>query len=625
MVVDKQVRFSLKAKDETLRAKKSAESNIKALGNVARTFGPIIAGAFGASVISKSVQAYVKQEQAIFQLEQRLKSTRDAAGLTSQELQALAGALQKTTTFGDEATIEMEALLLTFTNIRGEIFKAAVPAILDMSTAMGQDLKSSSLQLGKALNDPLQGISALTRVGVTFTDAQKEQIRAMVESGRVAEAQSIILRELQTEFGGAAKAARQGLGGALTALENKFGDVLEASVKLAGGDSGAPGMINTLTAAMYGLERALLDVDKALDDLLPDWMKDAGGDDGLKDSLVRSIPGIGPLVGLVEFFQKYGELQDLQDKNADQAGKRFKIPRIEISGPGGSGGVPVSSSTPKGFFDDAWNQAALQNSIEDISNFTPKLKPVFEKPEFGLGFDSVDILGNVMAKEAAQEQLDALRFAMMSEEEFVRASYQNRKGIVQEALAQGLIQKQEFYAIEGELAQERENELTRIHWEGLSDREKFEQSSWQDRLSTVAGDMQRMTQLSAGSNQAMFRANQAARVLEAGQEAVSGAIKTWNSVPYPWNIPLTALHVAGRAAYMKNLIGAKPQGEGTRIGSGGGTNTSPIVTQPMQSGDRPMELTVVIQGPIIGEDAWVENNLIPTINRAVGRGVTIKR
>jgi hypothetical protein len=71
---------------------------------------------------------------------------------------------------------------------------------------LGTDLKGSAVQLGKALNDPIAGVGALSRVGVTFTETQKDMIKTMVEAGNVAGAQTLILDELGKEFGGSAKA-----------------------------------------------------------------------------------------------------------------------------------------------------------------------------------------------------------------------------------------------------------------------------------------------------------------------------------------------------------------------------------------------------------------------------------
>jgi len=78
--------------------------------------------------------------------------------------------------------------------------------IQDMSAALGQDGKSSAIQLGKALNDPIKGITALSRVGVSFTAQQKEAIKADVKRGDTLSAQKIILAELSKEFGGSAAA-----------------------------------------------------------------------------------------------------------------------------------------------------------------------------------------------------------------------------------------------------------------------------------------------------------------------------------------------------------------------------------------------------------------------------------
>jgi len=174
------------------------------------------------------IKATERQQQALRQLEQRITSTGGAAGKTTKELAAFAGELQKVTTFGDEAIIEMQALLLTFTNVAGPQFDRATKAILDMSVAMGQDLKSSALSVGKALNDPVKGLSALGRAGVQFTDKQRELVKGLVDTGRTAEAQGIILEELKRQFGGAAEAATDTLGGALSQLGNAFGDLLEA-------------------------------------------------------------------------------------------------------------------------------------------------------------------------------------------------------------------------------------------------------------------------------------------------------------------------------------------------------------------------------------------------------------
>lgn len=195
----------------------------------------VAAGAMAAGLataglaLRKFLGATGEAQEAQAQLAARLKSTGGAAGRSVEQLNAHAAALQKITTFGDEAINSAQALLLTFTKIQGGTFDRATKTILDMSIAMGQDLKSSAIQLGKALNDPIQGVSALSRVGVQFSEGQKTMIKSMVEAGNVAGAQALILGELETQMGGAAEAARNTLPGALDAMKNAWGDAFELS------------------------------------------------------------------------------------------------------------------------------------------------------------------------------------------------------------------------------------------------------------------------------------------------------------------------------------------------------------------------------------------------------------
>jgi hypothetical protein len=99
--------------------------------------------------------------------------------------------------------------------------------MLDMSTALGQDVSSSAIQLGKALNDPVNGITALSRVGVSFSEDQKAVIEALVEMGDTAGAQKLILEELNKEFGGSAQAAGKTFAGKLKILNNQLGELKE--------------------------------------------------------------------------------------------------------------------------------------------------------------------------------------------------------------------------------------------------------------------------------------------------------------------------------------------------------------------------------------------------------------
>jgi hypothetical protein len=130
----------------------------------------------------------------------------------------------------DEVIKATQAKLLTFRNLTktaGELggsFDRATKAAIDMAAAGFGSAESNATQLGKALQDPIKGITALNRAGITFTEDQKELIKTLVESGRILEAQDMILGEIESQVGGTAAAT-------VTATERMniaFGEVQEA-------------------------------------------------------------------------------------------------------------------------------------------------------------------------------------------------------------------------------------------------------------------------------------------------------------------------------------------------------------------------------------------------------------
>jgi len=153
------------------------------------------------------VRKFAEQERQLAQLGSVLRSTGFSSGLVTIQLDSMAKGLASVTRFGDEAIHSVQKLLLTFTNIKEDVFPDALSLTLDMAEALGTDTKSAAIQLGKALNDPLKGFTALRRVGVSFTKTQEQQIKSFAKLGNVAAAQKIILSELKKEFGGIAQNA----------------------------------------------------------------------------------------------------------------------------------------------------------------------------------------------------------------------------------------------------------------------------------------------------------------------------------------------------------------------------------------------------------------------------------
>jgi len=175
-----------------------------------------------------AVKNFDVQAKAVAQVEQGLISTGNAVGYNTDQLKKMASALQENTLFGDENILKnVTAQLLTFTNVTGREFERTQQAALDLATRLDGDLKGATIQLGKALNDPVLGLSALSKSGIQFSKDQKILIKSLVEMGKTAEAQTLILDELEKQYGGsAAAAARAGLG-PFTQLKNIIGDITE--------------------------------------------------------------------------------------------------------------------------------------------------------------------------------------------------------------------------------------------------------------------------------------------------------------------------------------------------------------------------------------------------------------
>lgn len=164
-----------------------------------------------------------------------IKSTGGIANVTAKDVDRLATSISLKTGVDDEAIAAGQNMLLTFGNVRNEvgkgndIFSQATVAATDMAAAFGGDAVSNSKMLGKALNDPTKGVSALTRVGVSFTQQQKDQIATLQESGDMLGAQKIILGELSKQTAGAAESqatAGQKFGTAFGNLQESVGTLL---------------------------------------------------------------------------------------------------------------------------------------------------------------------------------------------------------------------------------------------------------------------------------------------------------------------------------------------------------------------------------------------------------------
>jgi len=203
---------------------KGAGRQVSAFASRAAIGIAAVGSALGALAVGKGISLATEQIAAEKKLEAVIKATGGAAGFSAEQIKAYASELQAVTNFGDEATISAAAVLATFKNIKGTEFKEALATAQDMSAVFGQDLQSSIVQVGKALDDPIRGASALRRIGVSLSEQESQRIKQLQEQGDMVGAQRILLEALEAQVGGAAEA----MADPLTQAKNTLGDVGEA-------------------------------------------------------------------------------------------------------------------------------------------------------------------------------------------------------------------------------------------------------------------------------------------------------------------------------------------------------------------------------------------------------------
>ncbi|HYT88109.1 MAG TPA: hypothetical protein VEL76_05270, partial [Gemmataceae bacterium] len=197
-------------------AQRSSEKFTQHTSNAGRALKAAV-GAFSVGIVVDQMHNWVAaardSNRVAAQTNAVIKSTRGTAGLSAQGFSDLAKSIEKTTAVDDDLIQGGENIISTFTAIHGDVFKKTTQAAVDLAAGMNhgevtaEGLQTASIQLGKALQDPIKGVTALQRIGIKLSDQQKAQIATFVKNGQVAKAQGVILAEVNRQFAGSAAAA----------------------------------------------------------------------------------------------------------------------------------------------------------------------------------------------------------------------------------------------------------------------------------------------------------------------------------------------------------------------------------------------------------------------------------
>ena len=238
-------------------------SRISSLTTVVTAGGAAVTGlAIGVSALTaatiQGITALDTYETDLVRTDAILKATGNAAGFTAEQLREQADALALATLTSTTEVQKAQAQLLTFNKVQGDVFTDAITLSQDLAETGFGSITSASVQLGKALQDPIRGVGALAEVGVSFNESQRETIRLAQESGDVLAAQKIIIKALKEQVGGAGSAvASDSLAGKIDTAGQRWTEFTRVLAEETGGFDIAKSGADFLTSSLEALTKAI--------------------------------------------------------------------------------------------------------------------------------------------------------------------------------------------------------------------------------------------------------------------------------------------------------------------------------------------------------------------------------
>ena len=584
----------IKAKDKTKAGTKAAENNFDKLAASVARLGPAAAAAtlaMGAVVTAKAVSLWAAQEKAMIQVEKRLKSTGASAWTSAKQLQAAAAGLQKITVFGDETILQMQSLLLTFKSIQGPIFQRATSSILDMASALAQstggepDLRSAATMVGKALEDPVLGLTAMSRAGIQFNEEQKNLIKTLVETGEKAKAQGIILKELEAQFGGAAGA--EGLTDATIQAKNAFGDLLESFGKgvAVGGELEKTMKDLTETFADPETQRALEQLGADLGFVAAKLIEieSVGASIAKNNPITLLYKGIGKLIGAGENIGRGLAGSPLEQSNTAGLDAFFGSGMTAGTGGGATaGGTGGAEVTGGGDF----------TALESFYGYDPETADIVWQLE------QERINERWELKKSIEEQLTEMKHdELMERGEALDMFY----GADLDAFI--LTEEQKTAAAE------RENRLRR--------------RMVSTNLSASKSFFRSMGAFSEAGSKKAFEANKKGAQASAAVDTAQAVVSSFkNGGGYPWGLIPAGLMLIAGAAQQRKISQTQWSGSGTSTGSvgvgGGGGIQTPSSSQPVEqpatgssAADLGVSYNISVYGNIVDHDSFARELINP--------------
>lgn len=567
-----------------------------------------------------ALSEFAEFESQVFKLEAMLQATGGTVGLTSQELQDLANEVGMATLASAGDIREAQGILLTFGSITGKQFKETTVLSQDLAAVMGVTAQSAAKTLGKALEDPINNLSSLSRAGVVFTDTEKEIIDALIRTNRGMEAQDFIISKLTKKVGGAGAGAGKGLAGAFDGLGEQVGLLKQAFAEESGLADFFEARLKSLTAFAKSLTEAITAAE--------DTPTPKGGN-------ARKAVRRRTEANALDRANAPPEMT-VQEKIDAGILKKSRRGLVEINAPKQIGGVSTAEATAGGATDTTEEAATppplpfadLESTIEanerikamDLEILESKMANATILDDFHRQFREQKLQDDQAAAVAEYEAaiLKADQDAIFGEE---------RKALAMEEL----IAKNEVIMNNNLLLEEEElrhkAKLGDIDAKAELARKKFSEMTGKQKLKTFSNQLTAGLNAFGGNSKKMFKIQKAVGIANATIDMMQG-INAGVKLGWPLAIPAVA-YAVGTGMSSINSIRSQTVGGGGGGGApsgGGSSGSSAAISAPVQEAvsaepvEAPQPINVTVDGSI---DPSGARRIIEAINEATEDGLEI--
>lgn len=479
-------------------------------------FGAAMAGS--ALAVASSVKEFDNYERQQLKVQQLLETTGYAAGLSSKALEDNANAVALATLASVEEINDAQGVLLSFKAVQGETFTDAIMLAQDMAAVFGGSAKEKALQLGKALESPTEGLTALKRSGVSFTESEKDMIRQMDATGQRAEAQRFILEKLADQVGGSGRAQAGGLSGSVDTLGQRWDELQRKWADSSGSAKAVQGWIDSLAASLNSLGESIEpSVDGLTNKLAELETRLTGvrgrGAQGKRNYIANQIAQVreellfaraqsGDMDALNESIERtQNNINALGEKSAGRNGRMKRNGNAELK-------------EQKGLLAQLIALRSELNRQEQVSKET-------QAQTNGHEFAGIGVTA-----QQAQVGLDSVRQALATRAEIELAATQSRQEMIDNAFMTGLINADLQYQLTENLWQAHQAKLTNIQTDQAKKRAQAEKASQRDVLSAysqTSGEFLLLMEESGAKQGAVYK------VLFATQKAAQVAMTIANA------------------------------------------------------------------------------------------------